>query len=247
MFKRYLTFGNENETFDRHWRTDLSTRMRERYYSFTNETWLIYKWDMTHSDMRHDHSDMRHDSFLDMRVEDSNSYSGHVLDESCLTRVRESCVRHKWMRHDSLRYETWLIQIWGMTRSHMGHDSFTYICKLYVKHKWMRHDSFRYETWLIQIWDMTHSTNESRLIHTTHSHHSYLNESCLIRESLSESHVSRAYISTRDMTPHTYKWVMVLVPTWDMTPPHMRTSHVTHAYISRWDMTLDSCHPRIHI
>ena len=201
--------------------------------SNAREIQLIHEWDMTHSDMRHD-------PFLDIRVENSHRYSGHVRDESCLTRVRESCVRHKWMRHGSFRHETWLVHTWDMTHSHtfVSRVSNTNGCDM--AHSDMRHDSFTHGTWLIHIhlWVVcqTHMRVDSftPLIHTTRiwmSRFSYLNESCLSCECLRESHVSRAYISTWDMTLHTYGRVtshthIYLCETGLFTQMHI--SHVSH-------------------
>jgi len=57
-------------------------------------------------------------------------------------------------------YVTWLIHIWDMTHSYVGHDSF--ICGTWLIHMWdmthsyVGHDSFICETWLIHMCDMTH-------------------------------------------------------------------------------------------
>jgi len=63
--------------------------------------------------------------------------------------------RCAWMR------VTWLIQMWDMTYSNVGHDSFrcgTWLIQMWdMTHSDVVHDSFRCGTWLIQMWDMTHS------------------------------------------------------------------------------------------
>ena len=55
---------------------------------------------------------------------------------------------------------TWLIHMWDMTHSHVGHDSFIHVEGLFVcsvTHLYVGHDPFKCVTWLIHRCDMTPS------------------------------------------------------------------------------------------
>jgi len=169
MRMSHVTYANESC----HIRERVMSYMRTSHVTYENESCHICERVMSHTRMMRPvishmcltwlctlvsayitHMQMSHIMWLYNHVRLVCDMTGRIILVCDMTRS------HMW--HDSFSYVTRLVRICDMTHSHMWLDSFAYmtwlilICDSTRSHMW--HDSFSYVTWLVRICDMWHDS-----------------------------------------------------------------------------------------
>ena len=142
----WLALICETWLLDDRWLADMwdMSHWYVRHESLIWETWRIDMWDTTWSYMRHDSlaCETRRTTPLVRCVDDFSTNWYRWWEMTCCCYLRHDSFHElsPLMRDDSLICETWLVNMWDMTRGCVRHDSL--IC----------------ETWLVDMWDVRSGT-----------------------------------------------------------------------------------------